>query len=143
MEEKESISTNAEDEATTSLDDSLAGIQLKTKREELDMTIDEVASKLNLYIKYITSIETNDFSKISSTSYVYGYVRSYAKLLKLPEQEILDLYGKDKGETAQLLPDYMGQRKIFSDEKKESTAWVLLVVVVTSLLFLTWWFIRQ
>jgi len=126
-----------------SSDGSLTGIKLRNQREKLNMKIDEVASNLNLDVSYIQAIETNDFSNISSTSYVYGYIRSYAKLLKLPEQEILDSYQYDKSETSKLLPDYMGNRKTYSDASSSNATWALLFAIVTGVLFLGWWFIQQ
>lgn len=143
MTDKEPSETDVAGEPDDSIDSSLAGIKLKSQREELDMTVNEVASNLNLDVSYINAIETNDFSNISSTSYVYGYIRSYAKLLKLPEQDILDLYQYDKSETSKLLPDYMGQRKTYTDTSKGSVPWVWLFVSITAILFLSWWFIQQ
>ncbi len=141
MTDTESSATDVVHDIDDSIDCSLAGIKLKNQREELKMTIDEVASKLNLDVCYIQAIETNDFTNISSTSYVYGYIRSYAKLLKLPEQEMLDLYQYDKNETTKLLPDYMGQRKIYAGAVKSNTGWWLFFVIIVGILFLSWWLV--
>lgn len=142
MTDIEQSNDNKVADADDSIDSSLAGIRLKAQREELKMTAQEVASNLNLDVSYIVAIEANDYSEISSTSYVYGYIRSYAKLLKLPEQEILDLYMHDKTETAQLLPDYMGQKKIFTETQSKKSVLSMSFIIVISLLAITWWFIR-
>lgn len=143
MNDKESSETEVTHQLDDSIDSSLAGIRLKNQREELKMTVDEVASSLNLDVCYIDAIETNDFSDISSTSYVYGYIRSYAKLLGLPEQEILDLYQYNRNETAKLLPDYMGHRKTFTDTPNEGVPWVLLFFILAGILFSGWWFVSR
>jgi len=143
MTENESSTVDTSSESDDSIDSSLAGIKLKAQREELKMEVEEVASNLNLDVSYIVAIESNDYSQISSTSYVYGYIRSYAKLLRLPEQEILDLYQHEKLETTQLLPDYMGQRKIFTEAQNKKSSLGFIIGILASLSFLAWWFISQ
>lgn len=118
------------------------GLKLKNQRELLNMTQAEAASKLNLDVSYIDAIEIEDFTKMSSTSYVYGYIRSYAKLLKLPEQEILDMY-KQISDEHQLLPDYLGDKTSLSSSSTPNKFWSFLIVIIVSLLLVTWWFIRQ
>lgn len=140
---KEQLSEN---EITPDSDDcnegSHFGLKLKNQRESLNMSQAEAASNLNLDVSYIDAIEKEDFSNISSTSYVYGYIRSYAKLLKFPEQEILDMYKQGISEEHQLLPDYMGHKSTFSRSSTTNILWGFVIVVVICLLFATWWFIR-
>lgn len=119
------------------------GQKLKVQREHLNMTQSEAASKLNLDVSYIQAIEMEDFSEMSSTSYIYGYIRSYAKVLKLPEQEILDMYKQGVSEEHQLLPDYMGQKTPYSSIPTSKNSWSILFVIVVSLVATTWWFLRQ
>lgn len=119
------------------------GLKLKNQRELMNMTQAEAASKLNLDVSYINAIEMEDFTKMRSTSYVYGYIRSYAKLLKFPEQEILDMYKQEISEEYQLLPDYMGHKTSISSSSASNKYWGFIIVVIVGLLFATWWFLRQ
>ena len=136
-----------ENEISTDSDDCVEkthlGLKLKNQRELLNMTQADAASKLNLDVSYIDAIEKEDFSEISSTSYVYGYIRSYAKLLQLPEEEVLDMYKQGISEEHQLLPDYMGNKMTYINSSASSKYWGLLIVIIVCLLFGTWWFIRQ
>ena len=138
---------SAENETTHDTDDCSKdicfGLKLKNQRELLNMTQAEAASKLNLDVSYIDAIEMEDFTKMSSTSYVYGYIRSYAKLLKFPEQEILDMYKQDISDEHQLLPDYLGHKTSLNSSSTPNKGWALLIVIIVSLLLATWWFIRQ
>ena len=120
-----------------------AGNVLKLKREEMNMTQQEVASKLNLNVDYICAIELNDFDKISGKSYIYGYIRSYARLLKLPEQTITELCRGEGAETSNIVPDYMERKIAFSSETFFSKYWFYLFILITSLLLVTWWLIRN
>lgn len=65
------------------------GQKLQEARIAEHKTIEEVAAQLRLADKFIVDLENDDFSKFSSPVYVKGYLRSYLKLLKLPEEEIL------------------------------------------------------
>ena len=119
------------------------GSVLIKQRESLNMTQADAASKLNLDVSYIIAIEEEDFSSISSKSYIFGYIRSYSKLLKLPEQEILDMYKHGDDDVHRLLPDYMEQKSIYSSTTTQGRAWGLMFVVVIGLMAATWWFISQ
>ncbi len=121
----------------------LVGGTLKSQRKKLNMTQDEVASKLNLDVSYIAAIEEDDFSKISSMSYVNGYIRSYARLLKIPEQQIVEMCQQKDDKESNLLPNYMDKRQTLSDSSRQSINWVMLLIIVAALLLASWWFIRQ
>lgn len=143
MSEDTSLQDEKESEPDDSGENHHFGLKLKNQRELLKMTQAEAATKLNLDISYIEAIETEDFSNISSTSYVFGYIRSYSKLLKLPEQEILDMYKGGETDEHQLLPDYMDQKTIYTNATENNRMWSLMFVVVIALIIATWWFIRQ
>jgi len=143
MSEDTSLQDKKESESNDSGENHHFGLKLKNQRELLKMTQAEAATKLNLDISYIEAIETEDFSNISSTSYVFGYIRSYSKLLKLPEQEILDMYKGVETDEHQLLPDYMDQKTIYTNATENNRMWGLMFVVVIALIIATWWFIRQ
>ncbi len=134
-----------DNEETENVDASVCrvGGTLKSKRKELNMTQDEVASKLNLDVSYIVAIEDDDFSKISSMSYVNGYIRSYARLLKIPEQQIIEMCQQKDDKESNLLPNYMDQRQPLSDSSRQNIHWLILLIIVTGLLLASWWFIRQ
>lgn len=61
----------------------LPGNVLAARREELRLSIDEVAGRLKLAPRQVVSIETNDFGSLPGMAVVRGFIRSYAKLLEL------------------------------------------------------------
>ncbi|AAU38525.1 MULTISPECIES: RodZ domain-containing protein [Basfia] len=62
------------------------GEQLRRAREKLNISIDEVAAKLNLRSAIIQAIENDEFvQKSIPSTFMKGYVRNYAKFLKLPD----------------------------------------------------------
>jgi cytoskeleton protein RodZ len=65
------------------------GQQLMLAREKAEMTIDEAARALNLSEEIVEAIEDSDLDRLPPVTFVQGYVRSYARLLELPEEKIL------------------------------------------------------
>ena len=63
---------------------------LAEKREEWDLTISEVAASLNLGNDTIEDIEADRFENLPGSTFVKGYVRAYARLLKLDPDSLLD-----------------------------------------------------
>ncbi len=121
----------------------LVGGTLKSQRTKLNMTQDEVASKLNLDVSYIAAIEEDDFSQISSMSYVNGYIRSYARLLNIPEQQIMEMCQQKNDKESNLVPNYMDKKNPLLDSPRKNINWVVLFILVAALLLAGWWFTSQ
>jgi len=68
------------------------GDLLRSKREAAGMSQAQVGEALHLTVHYIKSLESDEYSKLPGLTFVKGYFRSYARLLKLDEAAILDCY---------------------------------------------------
>lgn len=68
------------------------GGQLKAAREAQGLSIHEVCSQLRLGVHQIQAIENDDFAKLPQKSIVRGFIRNYARLLKVDAQPILLAY---------------------------------------------------
>lgn len=66
------------------------GAILKKARESQGLSVQEAADALHLRPSIVIAIECNEFSEVPGTTFLKGYVKSYARLLKLSETEILD-----------------------------------------------------
>ena len=65
------------------------GQQLMLAREKAGMTLEEAARGLNLKQEIVEAIEDSAMDRLPPVAFVQGYVRSYARLLGLPEEKIL------------------------------------------------------
>ncbi len=65
------------------------GQQLLLAREKAGMTLEEAARALNLKIEIVEAIEESAMEKLPPVTFVQGYVRSYARLVGLPEEHLL------------------------------------------------------
>ena len=61
-------------------------------REAIDMSRQQMADVLNLPVRTILAIEENNPSVLPDAVYVNGYMRSYAKLLGLASQPLIDAW---------------------------------------------------
>ncbi len=67
-----------------------AGELLSSARISWDLTVEDVALNLNLGTDTINALEQNDYDRLPGHTFVKGYIRSYAKLLKLDEVAVLN-----------------------------------------------------
>ena len=117
------------------------GAMLRSARESLDVAQREVADALNLPIHIIEAMETNDFANLPAAVFTRGYLRSYARLLDLDSDILLEAYPQGLTETN--TPAAIAIDKPVKEWVRQRPAWILgtgVVVGVVLLIFsATWW----
>jgi len=68
------------------------GEKLKTKREELGYSIEQIARDTNIAKRYIEALEVEDFDAFPGEPYLIGFLRTYSEYLGLKSDEIIGLY---------------------------------------------------
>ncbi|MES2070701.1 MAG: RodZ domain-containing protein [Pseudomonadota bacterium] len=84
--------------ATASVDrpvDSSAGGQLAAARLQKNLSVQQVADQLKLSPRQIAALEANQFDALPKAVIVRGFVRSYAKLLRIDAEPIVALLPQD------------------------------------------------
>ena len=66
-----------------------AGRQLRNAREALDLTPEQVAHQLKLSVRQVNAIEQEAFDELPSNIFIRGFVRNYARLLKIDADPLL------------------------------------------------------
>lgn len=69
------------------------GATLAAAREAYGLTIEQVASQLNLAPRQVVALETDNFTALPGMVIARGFLRAYAKLLRLDPQPLLDVLG--------------------------------------------------
>lgn len=80
----------------------MAGGALRAARERAGLSVGEVAQSLKFSSRQIETLEADDYSSLPGNTFVRGFVRGYAKLLKLDPEELLKLL---EDRTPAVLPD--------------------------------------
>ncbi|MFU8798094.1 MAG: helix-turn-helix domain-containing protein [Gammaproteobacteria bacterium] len=70
------------------------GVHFREAREYRKLSQQDVALQLRLSPDVIDAIESDDYHKLPSQIFVRGYLRSYARLLNLSEEEIIDAFNQ-------------------------------------------------
>ncbi len=67
-----------------------AGAMLRAAREGAGLSVDAVAQQLKLAPRQVKAIEDEDFSRLPGRTFVRGFVRNYARLLRLDTARVLE-----------------------------------------------------
>lgn len=119
------------------------GERLRLAREAKGMTQQNVADKLCLKLSTVRDIEADNAPAELASTFLRGYIRSYARLVQVPENELLpDLAQAALARTAIITPmqSYaLGSRR--SKRKRDGLlsifTWLIIFVVVG--LTVAWW----
>lgn len=64
------------------------GEELRISREKAGLSLEDVSSQLRISIRHLEHIEFGDNERLPGSTYLLGFVRSYAKLLKLNADDL-------------------------------------------------------
>lgn len=76
----------------------MLGEQLKRRREELGLTLAEISETTRIGTRFLKAIETEDFKVLPEGIYARSFVRTYARYVKMDEDEALRLFHEKIGE---------------------------------------------
>ncbi|MEE2731158.1 MAG: RodZ family helix-turn-helix domain-containing protein [Pseudomonadota bacterium] len=86
---------NATPDNGTGMDKLLAsspGARLQRAREAARLSVTEAADALHLSPGVVKALEADDFRSLPNATFVKGYMRSYARLLGIPGEELVRTY---------------------------------------------------
>ncbi|RAR60939.1 MULTISPECIES: RodZ domain-containing protein [Halomonadaceae] len=75
------------------------GDMLRSERENQGLSVEEVATSLNLRPAVVYGLEKDDYAQVPVAAYRRGYLRAYARLLGIDEKGVLDAYRDVNGPT--------------------------------------------
>lgn len=128
-----------DDQANTPREGS--GSLLAAARKKQNKSVEEIAAELNLSVTQIKTIELDQNEGLPEPTYVRGYIRSYARLLGLDAEQVLESYlnpNWQKGSSLDEMPkrlsnaDEMGAKNFFTLSK------VIMVLLVLSIVAFLW-----
>lgn len=73
---------------------SLPGEVLRQAREQQGLTLGEVSGVLKFSMRQITALENDDYEQLQGKTFLRGFIRAYARLLKLPPDPLLKMLGE-------------------------------------------------
>ncbi len=118
------------------------GQRLREARKNLGISQQVVAERLCLKVSTVREIEDDNTPADLATTFLRGYIRSYARLVHIPEDELLPMMEKHTpARSAKVQPMQsfsLGKRRKKRDGWLMSITWLVLFVVI-GLTGAWWW----
>lgn len=119
------------------------GERLQAARIKKGLTLEDVANRMHLSTSILQAIEENNFDEITAPIFVKGYLRAYARIVTLNEDEMitqyLDLYSEEDppiSSTSNMVPELSS-----ADTRIKWTTY--FVVILLAVLLAAWWWNKQ
>lgn len=118
------------------------GQRLLQARETLGLSREIVAERLCLKVCTVREIEEDSNSHSVDPTFLRGYIRSYAKLVKIPEKEILELLDKHTPAKAAVVSPM--QSYSLGKTRKKREGWLmkftwLVIIICIAMVGIWWW----
>ncbi|CCG88029.1 cytoskeleton protein RodZ [Erwinia piriflorinigrans] len=118
------------------------GERLRSAREQMGLTQQNVADRLCLKLSTIRDIEEDNSPASLASTFLRGYIRSYARLVHVPEEELLPMMAKQAPVRAAKVE--MMQSYSLGKQRKKRDGWLMILTwlvlfVVLGLTGAWWW----
>jgi cytoskeletal protein RodZ len=119
------------------------GTILKTRREDLRLTLEDLSVKTKVAAKFLAAIENEQYDLLPPLSYTLGFVKLYAEAVSLDAGAVAAQFKREAG------PAKTGRESV--DEslpnsdiiKKRLSLWMMLAIVafilIMSAAYYGWW----
>ena len=118
------------------------GARLRSAREQMGLSQQNVAERLCLKLSTVRDIEEDKTPTDLASTFLRGYIRSYARLVRVPEDELLPMMAKQvpvrAAKVAPMQNFALGKRRKKRDGWLMIFTW-LIVFVVVGLTGAWWW----
>jgi cytoskeleton protein RodZ len=118
-----------------------SGSLLAAARKQQNRTVEEIADALNLSATQIKTIELDQSEGLPEPTYVRGYIRSYARLLGLNEDEVLDHYlnpNWQKGSRLDEMPRGIGSANESDSRDFFTPSKIVAIIILAAALGFLW-----
>jgi cytoskeleton protein RodZ len=120
------------------------GARLAAARKACELDLGVVANELNLDANIITALESDDTAALPAAIFVKGYLRNYARLVGLPEDELVRDYAEQTGEPPPLtVVSLGGKTPLFQLPSARLLRNIILILLAVILIWLAYPFIER
>ena len=116
------------------------GDRLQAARIEAGLSIEDVANRMHLSVSILESLEENNFDDITAPIFVKGYLRAYARIVSLSEDEMIQQYiDFYSGEDPPINSTSNTSPEISADDARVKWTTYIVIIVLCGLLAAWWW----
>ncbi len=114
---------------------------LRECRESLGHSIPHVSDQLKIRAKYIKHMEKNEFHKLPGAIYAEGYLRNYAKFLRIDPEDIIADYRESMTESEQSEGEFLIPQEHHDMQKPTPT--ILAICAALIIVIYAVWYIQR
>jgi cytoskeleton protein RodZ len=143
-------SERAEEPMTPANQHDMPGKVLAAHREAMGWTVEQVADQLKLAVRQVVALEAGDYASLPSAAVTRGFVRAYAKLVKVDPAPLVAQIAMESAAPAEMntgavrrpTPASFSQSRFPSHGKRSSLplGWIAGAVVVVAAAGAAWHF---
>jgi cytoskeleton protein RodZ len=117
------------------------GENLRREREMRGITLQEISAATKISVRFLKSLENEDFSSLPGGIFSRSFVRAYARYLGLDEDPLIEEYQLAAKPKADVDLSQFSPPKVYSrpEYSTRHTLWVAIIVVVLLSLGFTLW----
>ena len=112
------------------------GKLLQVAREEKNLRPEDIAYEIRLTPAQVLALEENDYSRMPEETYVRGYLRNYARLVGVSENDILMSFARLSRSSEKKAQAVLPTNEDDSDKANKSVRW-LAVGIVSAVIILS------
>ncbi|HEV7816877.1 MAG TPA: helix-turn-helix domain-containing protein [Janthinobacterium sp.] len=113
------------------------GAQMRAQREALGWSVEQAAEQLKLAPRQVGALEAGDYASLPNPAVVRGFIRAYAKILKLDAAPLVATIAITPADNAEVMPT-RALSASFSESRFPSmtqrsskpTGWIIAAVVI-------------
>lgn len=117
------------------------GQRLRLAREAAGLSREEVSTRLRLRLELIRALEDDDYAHLPPLAFVSGYLRSYARLLDLPAEELVAMLERRDEAPVLVSPVMQPHQRRSGDWPVKIVTWLIVLLLLG--LLVAWWYSRQ
>ncbi len=112
------------------------GRLLQIAREEKNLRPEDIAYEIRLTPSQVLALDEDDYSKMPEETYVRGYLRNYARLVGVPENDILMAFARfTRAEDVTPAPSSLPAAS--EADKKSRAVWIVAVASIVAVIVLS------
>ncbi len=118
------------------------GKLLQTAREEKNLRPEDVAYEIRLTPTQVLALEENDYSRMPEETYVRGYLRNYARLVGVAENDILMSFARLSRSTEKNTQAVLPASGDDLDKSNKSVYWLAVGIVAVVIILSAVWVLK-
>lgn len=103
---------------------------LKNAREKQELSLDDLAKETKIQKRYLIDLENENFEDMPGKVYERAFLKTYANILDLDVNEILDLHDQIRGEKKDLIEEDIPKKTNIEKTHKKGKLKIFLWVVI-------------